>query len=336
MAGNVKLKDIAETVGVSIVTVSNALSGKKGVSEEVRQRILNVAEEMGYEFQKKVAEGGKIGVVVSDKYLEVGASFYWSMYQEVVYAASKRNSFTLFEILDREITPDSKLPKLLLENFVNGLIVIGWMDAAYMERLYRAAKIPIVLLDFHDGRMERDAVLSMSYLGMYQMTRYLLERGHREIGFLGSVAATESIMDRYFGFRKGMEEWGVPIRPEWVLEDRDLKTGNVGFSLPDGLPTAFVCNCDYSAGFLYDKLRERGLRVPEDVSIVGYDDFLYGHPFAEEITTYRVDVKKMARLAVRILVKKMQGKAGHDGVRYVEGQVVERRSVRDILPVPFR
>ena len=61
MAGNVKLKDIAETVGVSIVTVSNALSGKKGVSEEVRQRILNVAEEMGYEFQKKVAEGGKIG-----------------------------------------------------------------------------------------------------------------------------------------------------------------------------------------------------------------------------------------------------------------------------------
>lgn len=331
MAGNVKLKDIAEKMGVSIVTVSNALSGKKGVSEEVRQRILDAAKEMGYDFRKKVEEGGKIGVVVSDRYLEVGASFYWSMYQEVVYAASKRNSFTLFEILDQEITPESRLPKLLLDNSVDGMIVIGWMDPAYMERLYQAAKVPVVLLDFHDGSMDRDAVLSDSYLGMYRMTKYLLDRGHREIGFLGSVAATESIMDRYFGFRKGMEERGVPIHPEWVLEDRNLKTGDVSFFLPEKLPTAFVCNCDYTAGILYDKLQERGLRVPEDVSVVGYDDFLYGHPFAEEITTYRVDVKKMARMAVRILVKKMQGKAGHQGVRYVEGSVVERMSVRDIF-----
>lgn len=330
MAGSVKLRDIAEKMDVSIVTVSNALSGKKGVSDAMRQKIIDTARDMGYDFRKKAEEGSKIGVVVSDRYLEVGASFYWSMYQEVVYAASRKNSFTLFEILEKEITPESRLPKLLLENSVDGLIVVGWMESGYMERLYSLARVPVLLLDFHDEKIERDAVLSESYLGMYRMTSYLLDRGHREIGFLGSVSATDSIMDRYFGFRKAMEERGVPIHQEWVMEDRDLRTGHVEFVLPEKLPTAFACNCDYTAGYLYRLLGERGLRVPEDISIVGYDDYLYGNDFAEQLTTYHVDMKKMAKTAVHILMKKIQGKEGHQGIRYVSGNVVERGSVRPL------
>lgn len=330
MAGSVRLKDIAEKMGVSIVTVSNALSGKKGVSEEMRRKITETAKEMGYDFKRKSEAGSKIGVVVSEKYLEVGASFYWEMYQQIVYAASKKNNFTLFEILEKEITPDSRPPKLLLENNVDGLIVIGWMDEYYMERLYGLARMPIVLLDFHGKQMERDAVLSKSYLGMYYMTRYLMEKGHRDIGFIGSVSATESIMDRYFGFRKAMEEGNVPIRPEWVLEDRDLITGDIHIILPEKLPTAFVCNCDNTAGRLYHILQERGLHVPEDISVVGYDNYLYGNDFLERLTTYAVDVRKMAKTAVDILLKKIQGKEGQRGIRYIGGRVIERESVRQI------
>lgn len=86
------------------------------------------------------------------------------------------------------------------------------------------------------------------------MTHYLREKGHRDIAFVGSVYANENIMDRYYGYRKGLEEAGIPFRKEWVLEDRDLIAGNMRVELPDNMPTAFVCNSDLSAGYLHDVL----------------------------------------------------------------------------------
>ena len=102
--GNVKLKDIAEALNVSTVTVSNALAGRKGVSEEVRTQVVEKAKEMGYDLKKysNKSQGFTIGVIVAEKYLELGVSFYWSMYQKVAYAASKSQSVTMLETLERE------------------------------------------------------------------------------------------------------------------------------------------------------------------------------------------------------------------------------------------
>lgn len=334
MAGVVKLRDIADALQVSIVTVSNALSGKKGVSEAVRTMIVEKADELGYDrskYRKVPGAGIKIGVVVSDKYLDVGASFYWAMYQQVVYMASKRQSFTMFEVLETEAEKGRELPNLLREDSVDGLIVIGWVERDYIRKMVAAAKVPVVLLDFYVKDILCDAVMSNNYIGMYKMTRYLIERGHRKIAFAGSVRANENIMDRYFGYRKGMEEFGLSLREDWVLEDRDVEFGSMQLKLPKEMPTAFVCNCDLTASILYDKLLKAGYRVPEDVSIVGYDNYLFGHPFADMITTYNVDMEQMAKTAVKILIKKIRGNDRHQGVRYIDSSIVERKSVRTVI-----
>ena len=101
--GNVKLKDIAEALNVSTVTVSNALAGRKGVSEEVRSQVVAKAKELGYDLKKYTnkRQGVTIGVIVSEC-LELGVSFYWSMYQKVAYAASKSQSVTMLEALGQE------------------------------------------------------------------------------------------------------------------------------------------------------------------------------------------------------------------------------------------
>lgn len=333
MAGTVKLKDIAKELGVSTVTVSNALSGKRGVSDAVREEVMRTARKLGYDVSKyEINEecGAKIGVIVSEKYLEVGASFYWDMYQKAAYAASKKHSFTMFEIIGMDVGYKSELPKVLMEEAVDGLLVIGWIERRYIERILAAARVPVVLLDFYDPGFACDAVMSNNYMGMYKATCYLLDRGHQDIAFVGTAKANDNIMDRYFGFRKAMEERGFNVRDEWIIDDRDVKSGKVGFDLPHNMPTAFACNSDFTAGFLYDKLIQKGYRIPEDISIVGYDNYLYGHPFANEITTYNVDMEQMAGTAVHILLKKIKKRDKHQGVRYIDSKMIERSSVKTL------
>ncbi len=328
----VKMKDIAAAVNVSVVTVSNALSGKKGVSEELRQLIEKTAREMGYNQKKaeKTSQGGVMGVIASEKYITVGNSFYWAMYQHLVYEASKMQSVTMLEILTFDAEEKEELPKLVKEKAISGLIIIGWMSESYVKKIVAAAGVPIVLLDFRMKGIQCDAVMSSNYVGMYKMTRYLLERGHREIAFVGSIRANENILDRYYGYKKAMLEAGVREWDDWVLEDRDLTEGLGHIEIPENLPTAFVCNSDWTAGLLYNELSERGLRVPEDVSIVGYDNYLYGSPFAEKLTTFSVDMKQMARRAVKLLKGKMKGDDKYWGTRYIDGMVIERQSVKNL------
>ena len=121
------------------------------------------------------------------------------MYQHVVYEASKLQSVTMLEIVTFEAEKKEELPKLMRERAISGLIIIGWMSKSYVEKIVGAAGVPIVLLDFQMKGIRCDAVMSSNYVGMYKMTRYLLDRGHKEIAFVGSIRANENIMDRYYG-----------------------------------------------------------------------------------------------------------------------------------------
>ena len=136
--------------------------------------------------------------------------------------------------------------------------------------------------------------------------------------------------DRYFGYRKALLEAGIPVRKEWRLEDRNLLTGEVRVGLPGQMPTAFACSSDLAAGRLYDALAEKGYRMPEDISIVGYDDYLFGHPFAGQLTTYHVDMEEMAEYAVKLLLGKIRGEEKKCMTWYADGRIVERESVKTL------
>lgn len=329
---DVKLKDIAQQLGVSAVTVSNALSGKKGVSEEMRERIEATAQSMGYNVAKygKKEGGVRIGVIASSHYLEIGNSFYWAMYQQVVYAASRSQSVTMLELLDIDIQNTKELPKLLQEKAVDGVIVIGWIFEPYIRYLVETAGVPVVLLDFRARGLRCDTVMSGNFVGMYKVMRYLLSKGHRDIAFVGSILANENIMDRYYGYKKALMEAGIRERKEWILEDRDLILGKMRVELPENMPTAFACSGDLAAQYLYEALIEKGYRVPQDISIAGYDNYLPSHSFAQELTSYNVDMKRMAAMAVKRLLDKIRGVEKYYGIRYIDSYIVERNSVKEL------
>lgn len=333
MRKEVRLADIAKQFGVSVVTVSNALAGQKGVSEELRTKIKQVAAEMGYQVRGTAVSSKKIlnvGVIIGEKYLGPYPSYYWKVYQELSLIAGLHNCVILFEVLRHEREAALELPLFAVEQQIQGLIVIGEIGRPYLEFLHEQPDFPMVLVDFMMQGMGCPSVMADNYYGMYKMVNYLIEQGHKEIAYVGTLLASNSITDRYFGYRKALMERGLEMNPDWVLQDRTME-GQIGnIQLPDRMPTAFACNCDLTASVLVNLLESRGYRIPEDISIVGFDNYLYEGLCDTSITSYDVDIKEMVRCAIKIVVSLAEcGKAPAD-MRMVSGCVVEKESVRRI------
>lgn len=338
MAKSVRMADIAGVMGVSTVTVSKALSGQKGVSEELRAKIKAKAEEMGYRSssmlnQEKAGRNASytIGAIVADRYLDKYESFYWKLYQEVATAAVQRGCFTMLEVLPRTDEERMVMPKLLQEKKTEGLVIIGRLKEEYLDKLTEYADIPVFFLDFYSRKGQSDSVVSNGYFGMYTLTNLLFEMGHREIAFVGNVLATDSITDRYFGYVKSLYEHGIDVDKAWVVNDRDTQTGRTddGFEirLPHKMPTAFVCNNDVAAAALVQTLRQHGYRVPEDISVVGYDNYQPPGLCDIGITSYEVDMREMAERTVENIIGKIEGSYYKQGIFIVNGHIVHKESV---------
>lgn len=336
MAKTVKLADIAEKVGVSTVTVSKALSGQKGVSEEMREKIKQLADELGYrspsENKRQTTEKQyNIGVIIQEVYLDKYDSFYLTMYQELNKRAVARGCFTLLESMSRESVLSNVMPLLVQEKKVDGLIVVGDMTQTYMEHLEAEAGIPVVCMDFYNDTINLDTVISNSFYGTYALTNYLFQMGHKKIAYVGTVGTTNSITDRYLGYAKSLLEHHIEVRKDYVIDDRDTKTGRMDldkyYQLPEDMPSAFVCNCDLAASYLIRKLRANGYRVPEDISVVGFDNYLFPGLCDIGITTYEVNIGEMARRVVHKSVRKIANENYTAGVFIVDGHMVIKDSV---------
>ncbi len=338
MAKGVRMSDIAQRLGVSTVTVSKALADQKGVSEEMRERIKALAEEMGYRppvsNRQETKRSYNIGVIMGEQYVEKYATFYWEFHQKIITCASQKNCYVIPEVLDSVRVKELEEPKLVQEDKIDGLIILGGIRTEYLRMLKKKCGVPVVYMDFYDKQLQGDCVISNSFYGAYYMTNYLFRMGHEKIGFVGTVLATESIMDRYLGYRKSLMEHGVQERADWVVKDRGDESSVFCYDripLPRELPTAFVCNSDLTASRVVRSLLELGYRVPEDVSLVGYDDWLYPGLCDVPITTYSVDMPRMAETGIDMLVRRIEGDDSRCNMQIIEGEIVIRNSVRSLV-----
>lgn len=339
MEKKVKLSDIASRVGVSTVTVSKALSGQKGVSEGMRERIRIIADELGYKQPSVIRKeysslkSFQIGVLIREGYLEKYDSFYWTLYQNICTYALARDCFVLLEVITNEMEHSDDLPKLLREQKVSGIIIIGSPDPDYLRYLKNSTKVPVVFLDFTDGNSDMDAIVTDNYYGAYQITKYLIQQGHTDIGYVGTIRATGSITDRFYGYQKALLEANIPLNQEWLMEDREPGSGLISedfFKLPERMPTAYFCNCDLTAGKLIQKLNQSGYRVPDDVSVIGFDNYIHPGICKLGITTYEVDHGEMVKLAVKLLINRISDPGTPFRTYVVGGHIVYKDSVKKI------
>ena len=327
MAKSVRMADIAQKLGISIVSVSKGLSGKEGVSEEMRARILATAKELGYQSPARAEpaqRSANIGILVADRHFDDSA-FYSSLYRSVVNCCGKAGYNCMLEIVMPQAEETCTMPTLLTARKVDALIFMGELHRRYLSTALQYS-LPYMFLDFYDDTIAGDSVLSDNASGGYQMTEHLLQTGRTRIGFVGSVCATSSIMDRYLGYCRALLSAGIEPRPDWRVEDRGEDGRWVPFQLPDEMPEAFVCNCDEVAFNLVERLKREGYRVPQDIAVTGYDDYRFSTLSNPQLTSYRIDVDGMAAAVVAQLRRKLNGKAPLAPTTLVPGAFVRRDS----------
>ncbi len=331
----VRMADIAERLGISIVSVSKGLAGKDGVSEEMRAQIIATAKEMGYKMPAvRAKEGGSIGggqiigALVADHFFNEN-TFYSNMYRGILQKCAAKGISVAMEIVSLEAERGCIMPTLLVNHQVDALILMGELERPYLQKVMQSG-LPYLLLDFYQDDEAADCILSDNVSGAYQLTRHLLETGRRKIAFVGSIGSTSSIMDRYLGYTKALLRAGITPRADWRLEDRDRDGLFLPFQLPAEMPDAFLCSCDEVAHNLITYLQSQGYRVPEDVAVAGYDDFRYALLSDPQITTYHVDVEAMAGAAVDQLTQKMTGPKEVPSTVIVPGKIVLRESTAKV------
>ena len=319
------MRDIAREVGTSAVTVSKAIAGKPGMSDELREIILKKASEMGYEYphgRLQPREHLEIGILIPDRYFE-SDSYYAEIYKRLVRKLTDLGHFGLLELLDARDEKELTLPSLLTTKKVDGLILLGEPVKAYYRKAAQAGT-PVVFLDFYDEQANADAVAGDNTYGTYRLTSHLIRLGHSRIGFVGNQCATESIMDRYLGFYRAMLVHGLPVKPEWILPDRKEDSGLYPPELPEDMPDALVCNCDLTARMMITLLRGKGFRVPEDVTVTGFDNFPPGGEDDFPLSTFRIDMESMVDMAVKMIMERCAGSDKPFGRMVIGGQPVYR------------
>nr|WP_317358887.1 LacI family DNA-binding transcriptional regulator [uncultured Tyzzerella sp.] len=333
MSKNVKMKDIADKLGVSIVTVSKALSNKQGVSEELREKIKKIALDMGYKTNNINNKDSKytynIGVIVAQKYMDVENSFYFTIYNNIVKHLSDYNYYAILEIIDRDKEIENIIPNIILDKRVDGIIILGQMEEEYTKTICQQ-NIPVIFLDFYDRHFSVDSVIGDNIYSSYAITNYLIEHGHTNIGYVGNIHSNRSILDRYLGYSKALLENGLQINMEFIIDDRDANGAFYKFDLPKSLPTAFVCNSDKTAYYFIRYLNEIGLSVPDDVSIVGFDNDIHAKISTPPITTVQIDINKMAKKCVANIIKKITSVDEKIDNSIIHGNIIIRNSVKTL------
>ena len=222
------------------------------------------------------------------------------------------------------------LPDVFFYQQVDGIIILGQLSNSYTQAVIDT-KTPVVFLDFYNELTADSCVISDSFYGTYEMTNLLIRNGHRNIAFVGNIKTTSSIQDRYLGYLKSLIEHNIPIHDYYVLSDRNTETGEMeNIELPLIMPTAFVCNCDETACRLINQLKDSGYRVPQDISVTGFDNSVYSTISSPNITTVEVNTDRMATIAVVALLEKIRTPSYEMGMIQVKGHIVAKESVMSI------
>ena len=334
MKSNITMRDIANQLGVSTVTVSKALGDKEGVSDELKLKIKQLATQMGYRYNttaKAMKEGlsHNIGVIIPERFTGLAQSFYLIVYKQISLLLEQAGYFGILSILSDQDEEQLQIPKIYAEKKVDGLIILGQISKGYIQ-LVQKMELPKVFLDFYDEHSDIDAIVTDNFYGAYEITNYLIAQGHTKIAYVGNINSTSSIQDRYLGYYKSLLEHNLKLEEKLVISDRDERGKYIELELPKSaqdMPTAFVCNCDQIAYLLLEKLKSEGYSVPDDCSVVGFDNDIYATIATPHLTTMEVNFEQMSSIAVKHIIDKISSPTLKLGRVLVQGNIIHRDSV---------
>lgn len=313
MVRRVKLEDIAKKVGVSKMSVSLALRDDPSIGEETKLVIRRVAEEMGY-VPNYLAKGLALGKTYMLAAI-VGGGFHDDYHNRFLRAAIEHaisRGYTLTVGMTGGLHNEREMYQKFKELMVEGFLCFHADDCTIYENML-SQNIPFILYTKYFPHLPCDAVVCDDVLGGGMLTDHLLDLGHERIAFVyDSILWNSSeVLGRIAGYRLAMERRGLAFQPDWVVPQPykcDPNDDQPLYKLLNGpeRPTAlFVCN-DVTAAHLYIWLKQIGFRIPQDISVCGYEGVYLGEILDPPLTTVSSPIEQMGREACKLLIDKIE------------------------------
>ncbi len=296
------MADIAHALGISKNAVSLALAGSPGVSEQTRAAVHQMARQLGYRRKPRRQRSLRgVALVFNESLLQPPATiFFGPVIQNLQKELARRECIlTVFGVSDADERA-MRLPAWPPGN-IEVILVLSRFSPEFVRAL--KARAPVVWMDHYDATVACDKVVTENRHGAFLGVRHLIDAGHTTIGFMGDLQHSPSYAERWEGYRLALESCGLHPSWQWTEANPDLIA-----LFWDGLsdyPSAWFCVNDLLALDLLHLAQERGLRVPNDVAIVGFDDLEPAQATAPAITTVHVDVEYYASRAVEVLANRL-------------------------------
>ncbi len=300
--------DVAKEAGVSLSTASRVLNNRNHVRPDKRERVLRAMKRLGYTANEhaRSLRGGRshtVGLVLRD----IGTGYAGEIVRGIDLELADHQYDLILYTTHRRKTKESVYVASIARGLADGLLLLLPQNPdAYSESL-RERSFPFVVIDHQGADNAGPLVLSTNRLGAYEATRYLLSLGHRRVGFITGTMSMISARERLAGYREALREFKVAedgdlVRTGDFMQPRGFAAANELLDLPDR-PTAIFASNDVSAFGVLDAVRAHGLRVPEDISVVGFDDVPQAAHVNPPLTTVRQPLEQMGRAAAHMLLE---------------------------------
>lgn len=340
----IKMDDLARKLDISVAAVSMALNNKKGVSDETRQRVMKAAKEMGYRVKtvSKPTEDGsqkkylqlirlkKHGLVAAD-------TAFFAEVVDGIEEAAKKAGYQL--LISNFYINDINGNSFESEDYdhADGVIVFATEleggDVAFLHDL----KKKIVILDSYFVDQGWNTILMNNYEAAFQAIQCFYNKGHRRIGYLRSNTPIYNFQRRYQGYKESMELLDLEIvksdtlllEPTIAGAQRDMEQ-LLEELRPEQLPTAFLADNDIIAAGAINAMKNKGIRIPQDVSVIGIDDMPFCQITDPKLTTIRIFKNQIGREAVALLLRSIKKDGKHSQKIEISTELVERESVETL------
>jgi LacI family transcriptional regulator len=305
----VTMNQIARHLNISVATVSRALSGNAdAVSEETRRAIFEAVESFGY--KKRRAVGKSVAFVIDKDSFSLSSQFYASVISGIEEELIRNKYYFHFNSVERE---KFDLGKINLNfNDLAGVVMVGVYHDDFVLTL-KHTEIPLVLLDYYIPTEDMPAVLIDNADGILKACKYLASLGHRRIAYLSGDRVETSAQERLYGYRKAQEAFSLVDEPGLIVHDCRSRIDE-GFKATSAilskkpLPTAILAYNDLIAIGAMDAIKQHGLSVPNDLSVIGFDDIGLASEVNPPLTTVHVPKRTLGALAVQRLLKIINGR----------------------------
>ena len=333
----VTLKDIADDMGINMSTVSRALNAKVGVSPAMCRKIEKRSREMGY-YPNAHARGlitkrtQVIGIIYDIATATLFSNPFWSTIlcgierkcAEYGYAMMF-GSMSIASVGQKEFN----LPKFMMEQRVDGVILLRFVNRSIVAKIEKI-HCPFVLIDCQVQGKQVDAVVTDNRDGAFIATEYLIGLGHRHIGFVGGRFDNQSFKERMEGYQSALAAHDLPFRKyqiqEGALDGSGYKALQRLLNLAPDTTGIVSCN-DATAFSIMRAIGAMNLRIPEDISLIGFDDIPASAEVHPSLTTMRVDCEAMGFAGAEKLLQQLDSEAsGHRSVTMFPVELIERAS----------